>query len=66
MHPTANESAGTTPNVLRQYVVSVQKINRQMHRILNNKTEVANSLTRAAAALRSMARQNHPAPNRSI
>lgn len=48
-------SHGRSNDALDQYVVSVRKLNLQFQRIQHIENETAGSLSRAAAALRSIA-----------
>jgi|APLak6261666328_1056055.scaffolds.fasta_scaffold20967_2 hypothetical protein len=54
MNPKTAGTVESSDDLLCQYVSSARKLNQQMHRILVNKNEIAASLGRAAAALRSI------------
>lgn len=55
MSLTVRKSSVATCDALDQYIVSVRKLNAQIDRIAAGKAEIAGSLSRAAAALRSIA-----------
>lgn len=55
MNPTVVQPPEVNCDALGRYVASVEKLHTQIHRIQVGEIEIAGSLSRAAAALRSIA-----------
>lgn len=55
MSPTVVRPPQVNSDVLGRYVASVNTLHTKIHRIKEGEIEIANSLSRAAAALRSIA-----------
>lgn len=63
MSPAQIKFSSTSGDALDRYVVSVRQLNSQIHRIRMGENEIADRLSRAAAALRSMAAARVPRPS---